>query len=280
MLYGYLDDRFIPQEDLLIEQANPGFQYGYGVFETIKVSAGQPIWVAEHFQRLKQSAEKLDIGLPVTRQEFSAILSELLCQNDITEGSIKVIVVPVERDLMQGDAFFRGRVMITCKKGKQYTEDMYSNGFRVKIVTSVRRNEKSILSNIKSLNFTDNMLAKREVRKAGFDEGIFLNTAGYLAEGTVSNIFWYDGCCLKTPAVSAGILPGIARSKVIQAARSMNIPVREVLAEPAELNTIGEVFLTNSLVGVMPVTTIGNTIVGNGMPGELTWNLVKCINGS
>jgi len=104
-----------------------------------------------------------------------------------------------------------------------------------------------------------------------------LNNQGYVAEGAASNIFWYDGDNLKTPAVSSGILPGIARSKVLSLAQGLSLNSMEVLSTLHELYSAKEVFMTNSLIGVMPVTRIDNVTIGTGQPGTITKELVKRI---
>jgi len=270
LAYGYLNGKFLPREEILVHCDDTGFQYGLGVFETIKVTAGQPVWLQEHLDRLEAGMKVLYIAPPLGRQEIFRVAERLINSNRMTEGSMKITVTAGSGGLVSGEGQNRGNVVITVKKGCSYSESMYRTGFHVKTVSSLRRNWYSPFNRIKSINFGDNVLARMEALKQGAGEGLLVNSGGYVAEGSVSNIFWYDGELLKTPAVRAGILPGITRGKVIALAVEAFLPVREVLAEIDELHAAREIFLTNSLMGVMPVTVIDGKTVADGLPGPVT----------
>ena len=124
------------------------------------------------------------------------------------------------------------------------------------IVSTVRRNEGSPVSRLKTLAYLDNVLARREARAAGADEALMLNNLGEIAGAAAANVFWFEGDTLVTPALECGVLAGITRAAVIERARGLGWGVREARAPVATLDTAHGLFLTNSLIGVRHVTAL------------------------
>ena len=118
--------------------------------------------------------------------------------------------------------------------------------------SSVRRNETSPLTAYKTLNYGDCILENRRAHGEGMNERIFLNTKGQISEGTVSNIFFVRNGKLYTPDLSCGLLPGILREYLCETEN-----VEETVIYPAELGRYEECFVTNSLMGIMPVKQLG-----------------------
>ena len=118
------------------------------------------------------------------------------------------------------------------------------------IISTLRRNASSPVCRIKSLSDLENVLARREAQLAGADEAVLLNHRGEIACASAANIFWWGDATLKTPALSCGALAGIARSRVLAAARALGLATLEV-CEPADVLCRADlVFLTNSLIGL------------------------------
>ena len=125
------------------------------------------------------------------------------------------------------------------------------------IVSTIRRNEGSPVSRLKSLAYLDNVLARREARAAGADEALMLNNRGEIACAAAANVFWFEGETLVTPALECGVLDGIMRAAVIERARAMGWAVRETRAPLAALDDARGSFLTNSLIGVRGIERLG-----------------------
>lgn len=128
------------------------------------------------------------------------------------------------------------------------------------IIAQIRRNEGSPASRLKSLAYLDNVLARAQARSAGADEAVMLNNAGHLACAAAANLFWIEGERLLTPALECGVLAGITRARVLAAARSWEIEALEIAADGARLAGADGVFLTNSLIGVRPVSRLDGRI--------------------
>ena len=163
----------------------------------------------------------------------------------------------------------RPTVVITANPGEPYPPDAYRSGMRA-VTVSFPRNHLSPLVRLKSLNCLENVLGRREAMAAGADEGIFFNTRGELAEGTVSNVFLlFDGDRLVTPPVGSGLLPGIAREIVLAVGGALGLAVSEEAARRRDFENAREAWLTNSLLEVMSLVSLDGVPVGNGRPGEI-----------
>jgi branched-chain amino acid aminotransferase len=124
-------------------------------------------------------------------------------------------------------------------------------------VSSIRRNEHSPLSRLKSLAYLDNVLALREAAAAGCDEALLLNTAGRLAGGSRSNLFLVLNGSLVTPPPSEGILAGIARRTLIDLAGEVGIAAREAPLTLDDVEAASEILICNSLLEVRPLARLG-----------------------
>lgn len=211
-----------------------GFQFGLGAFETVAVLANRPVFLEKHLERLERAQKFLGIPQQVTAEEVYAYLEE----HPTEYGALKIVVSKENRLILPRD--------------NHYTEEVYEKGF-VTDFAKVRRNETSPLTYHKTMNYGDCILEKRRAAAEGLDELIFLNGRGELSEGTISNVFFVRGERLFTPEISCGLLPGILRGWVLE-----NYEVTETRIRPEEMEAFDECFVTNSLMGVMPVLRLGD----------------------
>ena len=218
--------------------SDEGYFFGLGFFETIAVEKGQPLldW---HLERLVDSCRLLGITFPCSAENVEKILSE----KDCPEKGVLKIVASSENILF-------------LTRENHYGPADYEKGFRL-AYSKVRRNETSPLTYRKSLNYGDCILEKRAVRGTEIQEPIFLNTRGEIAEGATSNIFFVKDGILYTPEVDSGLLPGILRRWVLENAEKEGKPVVERRILPEDVKDFEECFVTNSLMGIMPVTALG-----------------------
>jgi branched-chain amino acid aminotransferase len=150
---------------------------------------------------------------------------------------------------------------------------LYASGFNA-ILARTRRNPRSALDpRIKSANFLNSILAKREAEAAGAEEAILLSMDGWLTEGSISNLFFYRNGTLYTPSSQAGILEGITRRVVLELADQAGIRTVEGRFRPGELLRAEEAFLTNTSWEIAPLTAIGKKKIGTGRPGGITRRL-------
>lgn len=242
----YYNDRLI--KEACLKPTSQGFQFGYGVFETIFMSKGAPCFVDMHYERLKKGCNKLGLGLKLDIEAIYTQAIKLSAECNITEGRLKLICFRDE----ETDA------TIMTLSNYKLEESMIQNGIRLGI-SSIMRNPHSPMCYIKSLNYAENILAKAEAKSQGFDEALFLNVYSKLCEGAVSNIFWIKANVIYTPDISCGILEGITRKQVIDICSILELRLQAGSYELAALLSADEVFVTNSLMGIMPVCRVDNT---------------------
>jgi 4-amino-4-deoxychorismate lyase len=168
--------------------------------------------------------------------------------NDIIEGRLKIICF---RDT-EADA-----ALMTLSHYKQDDEHI-QKGISLG-TSSIMRNPHSPMTYIKSLNYTENILAKAEVKSKGYDEALFLNIYSKLCEGAVSNIFWIKDNVIYTPDLNCGVLDGITRRQVLDICSLLGLSFKIGSYDLIELLQVDEVFITNSLMGIMPVCRVDNT---------------------
>lgn len=217
-------------------EADDGFFFGVGAFETIAVAAGRPLLLDAHLARLCRACEYL--GVDADAGELAREVRKRAAAPEVAGGrwALKLTVTPDNR-------------LITLRPNP-YGPARYDQGFSL-VTSPVRRNEGSPLTAMKTLCYADCILAKREAWAAGFDEPVMLNNRGELAEGATTNLFLVLDGRMLTPPVECGLLPGVARAWVLEQGAA-----REAVLYPEDLARCEEAFVTNSLMGVMPVRSI------------------------
>lgn len=271
----YLNGRILPVGQPAVSVHDRGLLYGDGVFETVRVYNRKPFALWKHLQRALHGAQILGINLPGGKDILLNAAGELIEALSLNEGSIRISLT---RGASAGGLWPEGEhaptLMITAQARNAYAADLYRRGFRAAPV-SFPRNERSPLVRLKTLNFLENILARREAVSRGLDEGLFLNREGALAEGTVTNLFVVRGGRVYTPPVEAGLLPGITRELTIELALNLPEGFKEEHMPPEVLKKADEAFLTSSLMEIMPLVEFDGKPVGTGNPGQLTRKLQR-----
>ncbi|MFC1703363.1 aminotransferase class IV [Candidatus Omnitrophota bacterium] len=253
----FYDGKFVAAgEKGIINPFDPGFLYGYGVFETMRSYNEKIFRFYDHYHRLRQATSRLGIELRDSAGYLQRMAESTIKKNRLLNAYIRL-------NCWQGAK--RSHTLIFVKKLPRYS----CKGFKA-IVSEYRHNEYSALAGIKSLNYSNFYLARRNAEAKGFDEAILLNTKGNIVEGTRSNIFFVFNKKLFTPSLSCGCLSGVTRKVVLELARKERIAVKETNILPRALHNADEVLVTNSLLEIMPVTRIGKKKINKGVPGEIT----------
>ncbi len=268
MEYYCLQGKMLKKDNLATHTLlDRGLLYGEGLFETIKVSQGRLLFLEKHLKRLASGCAVL--GINVSREELLEGLQETVQLNKIAEGSLRLTVTGGEKTGGFSEPNPKGNYFITGQKGNPYSPADYLQGYKG-LISSIKRNPFSPLVYLKSLNFLENVLAKKEALTAGYQEALFLNTFGFLTEGSITNLFIIKEGKIFTPAVECGLLAGITREVVINICKKNNNTVIEGHFFLADLLEANEAFLTNSLLGIMPLTMVNKHSIADGKPGEIT----------
>ena len=268
----FVNDRFVPKEEAVVSVFDHGFLYGDGVYETLRAYGGRIFMLRSHLDRLRRSGRL--IGLNVPERDWPSLLHEAMKVNHLEDAYLRITISRGEGEIGLDPALCRRpTVVVVAKPLPSYSPDLFRDGVSLAIV-SVRRNVAAALSpQIKSLNFLNNIMAKREALHAGAFDGLMLSADGRIAESTTSNIFFVKTGRLYTPSVACGILDGITREVIMSLAREHGISLEEGSYTPERLHQADECFLTNTTMEIMPVREIDRTPVGPGKPGELTAHL-------
>lgn len=257
--YFHLNGSLVPADSVCIPATDRSYLLGDGLFETILVKNSQPIFLAEHLTRLQASGTFFDYDLPANEQLADDVRT-VIAANAIDTGSIRLTVSQQESQGLLAAAQSRVNILITYRRGSTYTSEQYKSGFHAIIAEGTKRNEHSPLSVHKTTNYADNILARKEALVRGADEALLVNTCGNLTGGTVTNLFLVEDGIVFTPPVTDGILPGIIRQKVLNLCAEINIPACEKTLNPLLLHLADEAFLTNSLLGIMPLHKIADQV--------------------
>ncbi len=270
----YIDGRFYPEEEAKVSVFDHGYLYGDGIYETLRSYGGVVFRMDEHLLRLKNSARLMGLQLPAGSRGMADAVYETLGENALRDAYIRITVSRGPGEIGLDPALCpRPTLVIMVSQFKEYPREMYEKGVKVSVVATRRNHPECLDPAIKSTNFLNNIFAKLEAKRAGAVEGIMLNHAGYVAEGTVSNVFIVKKNTLFTPPAIAGILEGVTRSVVMRLAGKMGIPVFEELFNEVQVWQADEVFLTNTSMEVMPVTQVDETTIAGGVPGPVTQDI-------
>lgn len=225
--------------------------FGYGLFETILIMSSGPKLLRLHWQRMNDGAKLLKLSLPDFSAWAQQIHSFLLTLSFAPPYALRVTLsggAPARKYPSQ---------LLLQNRSFPYTASQYENGICLHLL-STSRNEYSPINKIKSANYLENILAKEEALLNNADEGLWLNSQKNLVEGTMSNIFFVSKQTLYTPSLACGCLPGTRRSIILELAAKLGIPVFEGSYTQEDLFLADEVFVTNALMGIMPVQKINN----------------------
>jgi branched-chain amino acid aminotransferase len=271
----YIDGKLYDKEDAKISVYDHGFLYGDGVFEGIRSYGGKVFRLAEHLDRLWDSAKAIWLEVPISKQQMAKAIEDTLAVNGIEDGYIRVVVTRGAGTLgLDPNRCSHPQVIVIADLISLYPDELYREGLEI-VTVSVMRNHPAALSpRIKSLNYLNNILAKIEGLQAGCMEALMLNHKGEVAECTGDNLFLVRQQRLLTPPNEAGILEGITRDAVIGLARGMDIEVAEVPLTKHDVYIADECFLTGTAAEVVPVVKVDSRTIGEGVPGPITRELM------
>jgi branched-chain amino acid aminotransferase len=270
----YITGQFFPKEEAKISVYDHGLLYGDGVFEGLRSYGGKVFRLAEHLDRLWESAQAIWLEIPLTKEALAQAVNDTLAVNKIQDGYIRLVVTRGAGTLgLDPNRTSNPQVIVIADKIALYPEELYEQGLDIVTVSVIRNHPAALSPRIKSLNYLNNILAKIEGLKAGCVEALMLNHKGEVAECTGDNIFLVRHKELLTPPIEAGILEGVTRDAVIELARAAGITVREVPLTKHDVYIAEECFLTGTAAEVIPVVKVDNRTIGAGKPGPTTREL-------
>ena len=248
--YVYYNGDIISEEKPLIQGNDPGLLFGYGLFETVRVYNYSPFMLREHLQRLYTSAVYFNIDLKITYEDLMKEIYSYIKHIKLDSGVFRLTVT---KGVNKPNIIFTNRDI-------GYKKEDYIKGFSLK-TASIKKNNTSITIYHKTLNYLGNNLAKEEAQNKGYNEALFVNTENKISECASSNIFFIKNNILYTPSIKCGILNGITRQIIIdRIAISLGLDIFEGNFTLNDLYSADEVFISNSVIEIMPIRMINQKI--------------------
>ncbi|MDD3520557.1 MAG: aminodeoxychorismate lyase [Actinomycetota bacterium] len=262
-----------------ISVKNSGFLYGDGCFETIRVYKGNIFLLEDHIERLYSSLcffNYRNIDLNFLREDIKRSIKILLEAKGLSgkDAFLKVIISRGEYgkrlDLESGSEH---TTIVFADSYTGYPSSFYEKGIEM-IISSIKRQESS--NNIyrhKTLNYLENIFAKNEAKSKGAQEALFVSASNTVLEGAVSNIFMVKKNILFTTSLDFNILPGITRKKILELCVKNDIAFNECRLSLDDFLNADEIFITNSLAEILPVSKIEGRNLRGKIPGKFTKTL-------
>jgi branched-chain amino acid aminotransferase len=272
----YIDGQMHDEADAKISVFDHGLLYGDGVFEGIRFYNGRVFKLAEHMDRLWDSARVLMLEIPQTKEELTSALLATIRENGLQDGYVRLVVTRGVGDLgLNPRLCKRASVIIIATKIALYSEELCRNGLDIITCATRRVSQGAVPPAVKSLNYLNNIFAKIEAMQANAAEALMLNEQGYVAECTADNVFIIKAGQLFTPPVAAGSLRGITRGAVLDLATEIGVPTSEPELTRYDIFTADECFLTGTAAELVPVVRVDSRVIGDGRPGPVTLRLLE-----
>jgi len=272
----WMNGKLVPWDDAKIHVASHVIHYGSAVFEGVRCYAtpdGPAVFrLDDHTERLYNSAKIYRMDVPYSPAEMNQAILETISVNQLDACYIRPIIYrgygqlgvnpfpcPVDVAVMVWDW------------GRYLGAEALENGVDVRVSSWARIAPNTLPAMAKSAaNYMNSQLIKMEAIKEGYTEGIALDVAGYVSEGSGENLFLVKNDTLITPPLVSSVLPGITRDTVIALARRQGIPVVEQMMPREMLYIADELFMTGTAAEITPVRSVDKITIGRGARGPVT----------
>ena len=269
----FLNGSLIPADKATLSVFDAGFLHGAGIFETMRAYAGKVYRLDQHLERLIQSAKTLSIPLAIDKNSLSLAVEQTIQANGLSEARVR-LALSCGNLRCPDEQTKAGTILITASTMTPYPAQLYKKGMSV-VVSDVKLNSSDPLTRHKSSNFLCRLLVLRKAQHLGAGEALWFSGLNQLGEGCISNVFLVKDSTLLTPPLEEPILPGITRAAVLELAQAEKIPTQQQSLIIDDLLGAEEIFLTNSIMEVMPVCRFEKHVVPNKSPGPLTQRLAE-----
>ena len=288
----WLNGKFLDEADAAVSVRDAGLLHAAGVFTTMRSYGGKVFRLTAHLRRLRDSCEALFIPLTYKDDALTAAGDELLKRDNLSAARLRLTVTrgTSTQDPLHGQRL-EPTVLLTVAELEPYPEEFYRRGLTVILLDEQKLNPYDLQAGHKTLNYFSRLSALREANRRGAGEALWFNVDNYLQSGSISNVFLVKAGVLVTPPTAAelinpvvaaatayprsAVLPGITRGVVMELARAAAIDIAPRSVDVHSLLDADELFLTNSIMGVMPVCRIERKAIGNDEPGPITRRLAE-----
>ncbi len=269
--YIWMDGKFVQWKNATVHLITHTLHYGAGAFEGVRfydTPKGTAVFrLADHTKRLFYSAKAIGVKMPYSQKQINEVVVKLLKKNGVKSGYIRPLVWYGEGHMGVNPKGAPINVAIASWPWGAYLAQE-----SIKMMTSsfIRIHPQSTVADAKiNGHYANSIQAVLEVKKKGFDEALFLDYKGNVAEGAAENIFMVKKGVVITPPVGS-ILPGITRDSIMKLAKDLGYKVIEKTIKLKDLYGADEVFLTGTAAEVVPVRQIDKKTIAKGKVGPVT----------
>lgn len=287
----WLNGNFIDEADATVSIRDTGLLHAAGVFTTMRSAGGRVFRLQQHLARIRESCEALFIPLQYSDQLLTDAANQLLSRNNLSDARLRLTVT---RGMATDDPLHGMRLeptaFLTATTLEPYPQEYYQRGMTVIVLDEQKLNPYDVQAGHKTLNYFSRLSALRAANTRRAGEALWFNVHNYLQSGSISNVFIVKNGKLITPPTQremqdanvrdgvpypkSNVLPGVTRGAVIDFAREVSIEMQFVAIDVNQLLDADEVFITNSIMGVMPVCRIERKVIGQDKPGPITLGMM------
>jgi len=270
----YINGEYFHRSDAKVSVMDSGYLLGDGVWEGIRLHKGHLIHLDEHLNRLYSGAEAIVMDLDISRQDMKSVIMETLEKNEMeSDVHIRLIVSRgIKKTPYQHPKVTIGRpTIVIIPEYKKASETVKENGIILATVKTLR-DKRTQDPRINSLSKHNCIAACIEADRLGVDEGLMLDPNGFVSTCNSTNFFIVRDGQVWT-STGEYCLNGVTRGSIIRLCKKYDVPVFEKNFIINDVHTAGEVFVTGTFAGVIPVISVDGTTIGDGTRGPLTESL-------
>jgi D-alanine transaminase len=266
-MYFYKNE-FLSKKDIRLSPDDRGYYFGDGIYEVFRVYHGKIYEQEAHMQRLQRTASEIRIELPFTIEKLGQILTQLVTQNELIEGTIYMQITRGEAPRAHPFPTQAEPILLAyCNEVRRPITTIH-NGINAITLEDIRW----LRCDLKTLNLLPNVMAKQTALDHGVQE-VVMHRNGTVTECSASNIMMVKDGVLYTHPANNLILHGITRAVVLRLAHSIEMTIKEESFTTDQLSQADEAFITGTTVEITPLLQIDGKSIGTGAPGQLTRRL-------
>jgi branched-subunit amino acid aminotransferase/4-amino-4-deoxychorismate lyase len=294
MSIAWLNANFVDEDSPNISLRDTGLLHAAGVFTTMRANNGRVFRLPQHLQRLRASCEALFVPLQFSDADLAGAVDEVLSRNNLSDARLRLTVTRGQslQDPLHG-THLMPNCFLSATPLQPYPAHFYAQGLTVVLNDEQKLNPYDHQAGHKTLDYFSRLAALREAVRRGAGEALWFNVHNYLQSASIANVFLVKDKALLTPPTNeelrdpalaaacpypkSNVLPGVTRGAILNLARANNIPVRLEALNVTNVLEADEIFLTNSIMQIMPVGRVEKHTVGESTPGEITQMLISLL---
>lgn len=278
--YIWLDGEYIPWRDAKVHLLTHTLHYGLGVFEGVRAYNGDKgtaiFRLQDHTERFFRSAKIVNLEVPFEKETLNQVQIDIIRKNELKSAYLRPMCFLGSEGMGLHAQNLKSHVMIaTWEWGAYLGAENLQKGIKVKVSSYARHHVNAAMCKAKANgNYINSIMALQEAERAGCDEALMLDSAGFVAEGSGENFFMVRNGTLYTPDLTS-VLEGITRDTIIQFASDLNISLVEKRITRDEVYIADEAFFTGTAAEITPIREVDGRVIGDGTPGRLTRHFQK-----